>query len=55
MRQSKFEQLTAIEQEIEKIRRLYNPDSKMFVEPLWRMYMDRLIYRRRRLLDRMCD
>jgi hypothetical protein len=51
MRQSKFEQLTTIEQEIEKIRHLYNPDSKMLVEPLWRMHMDRLIYRRKLLLD----
>jgi len=55
MRRSIFGELSAVEQEIEKVSRLYNPGSERFVEPLWRMHMDCLIYRRRLLLDRICD
>jgi hypothetical protein len=55
MRTSLLEKLNTLERKIEKVRVNYNPDSKSFVEPLWRMHMDRLIYRRRLLLDRMCD
>ena len=38
MRRSIFGELSAIEQEIEKVSRLYNSVSDWFVESLWRMH-----------------
>jgi hypothetical protein len=55
MRKSPSHELSDIKQEIEKVRLMYKPDSGAFIEPLWRMRMDRLMQRKKLLHNRVYD